>query len=138
MTRNDEGAVTLYVVITFTALMAAFGLVVDVGAATVAKGKAIHNAYAAARAGADAMSAETFVTTGTVTADPAAARTAALAYLRRVGAGTDATVTVSGNTVHVEVRQVEHPQILNMFGLGTITVSGDGSATAVYGLQGTT
>lgn len=138
MTHDDEGSVSLYVVITVTALMAAFGFVVDIGSATVAKGQAIHNAYAAARAGANAMSAETFVTTGHVIADPIAARRAALAYLQQVGAAQDATVTVSGATVHVEVRQVEHPNVLSMFGLSEITVSGEGSATAVYGLQGPT
>lgn len=138
MTRDDQGSVSLYVVITATALMAAFGFVVDVGSATVAKGQAIHNAYAAARAGANAMSAETFVTTGHVVADPAAARHAALAYLHQVGAARNATVTVSGATVHVQVRQVEHPNVLSMFGLRQITVTGEGSATAVYGQQGPT
>jgi hypothetical protein len=138
MRRDEEGSVTLYVVITVTALMAAFGFVVDVGGATVAKGQAIHNAYAAARAGANAMSAETFVTTGHVVADPVAARRAALAYLQHVGAAQDATVTISGATVHVVVRHVEHPTVLSMFGLRQITVTGDGSARAVYGLQGPT
>ena len=138
MTHDEQGSVSLYVVITATALMAAFGFVVDIGSATVAKGEAIHNAYAAARAGANAMSAETFVTTGHVVADPSAARRAALAYLQHVGAALDAVVTVSGATVHVAVRQVEHPNVLSMFGLSEITVTGEGSATAVYGLQGPT
>lgn len=135
MRRDEQGSVSLYVVITATALMAAFGFVVDVGNATVDKGQAIHNAYAAARAGANAMSAETFVTTGRVVADPVAARRAALSYLQQVGAAQGATVTVSGATVNVEVRLVEHPTVLSMFGLRQITVIGDGSATAVYGLQ---
>ena len=137
--RSDEsGSISLYVVITVTALMAGFGLVVDVGSATVAKGQLIHNANAAARAGAESLSAETFVTTGHVTADPAAARRAALAYLQRIGASGTAQVSVVGNTVHVELTEKEHPHILSMFGLNTLTVSGDGSATAVYGLQGPT
>jgi hypothetical protein len=134
--HSDDGAVTLYVVLTVTALMAAFGFVVDVGGATVAKGKAIHNAYAAARAGAEAMSNESFVTTGRVLADPVAARRAALIYLTRVGAARDATVTVSGATVRVDVRVVQRTGVLSMFGLDQITVTGDGSATAVYGQQG--
>ena len=136
MKRHDTGSISLYVVITVTALMAGFGLVVDVGSATVTKGQLIHNAYAAARAGAEAMSAETFVTTGHVTADPLAARRAALAYLQRVSASATAQVTVTDNTVTVELTKSEHPHILSMFGLRTLTVSGGGSATAVYGLEG--
>ena len=38
MRSDDSGSISLYVVITFTALMAGFGLVVDVGRATVARG----------------------------------------------------------------------------------------------------
>ena len=78
------------------------------------------------------------MTTGHVTADPAAARRAALTYLQRIGAGGIAQVSVVGNTVRVELTDKEHPHILSMFGLNTLTVSGDGSATAVYGLQGPT
>lgn len=138
MSRGESGSVSLYVVITVTALMAALGFVADIGAATVAKGQAIQDAYAAARAGADAMSATAFVTTGRVAADPAAARRAALAYLERLGAAQDATITVSGATVRVTVRQVEHTAVLSMFGLRQISVTGQGSATAVYGVQGPT
>lgn len=135
MIRDDEGAVTLYVVITFTALLAALGLVADVGSATVTKGRAIHSAYAAARAGAAAMSAETFATTGHVIADPRAARRASLAYLQSIGAANGATVSVSGNVVHVEVRLADQTEILNLFGLDEFSVTGEGSASAVYGLQ---
>jgi hypothetical protein len=136
MNRDDEGAITLYVVITMTALLAAFGLIVDVGTATAAKGRAIHAAFAAARAGADALSNETFVTTGHVNIDVAGARRAATTYLVEVGLAEDATITVSGSTVRVTVRHTEHPRILNAFGLSGITVAGSGEATAVYGVQG--
>lgn len=136
MKRSDEGAVTLYVVITMTALMAAFGLVVDVGAATEAKGQAIHAAYAAARAGAEAVSSEAFVTTGHVTLDTAAAQRAALSYLQHAGFAQGATVTVTGSTVTVHVVRTTHPHMLNAFGLGALTVTGAGSATAQYGVQG--
>lgn len=135
MRRNDEGAVTLYVVIMVMALFAALGLVADAGAATATKGRAIHNAYAAARAGAEAMAAGTFAATGRVLADPHAARQAALAYLQTVGAADGASVTVTGNVVRVQVRLIEPAHILNMFGLTYFTVTGDGSATAVYGLR---
>jgi hypothetical protein len=138
MRREDSGSISLYVVVMLTALMAGFGLVVDVGSATVAKGQLIHNAFAAARAGAEAMSAETFVTTGHVRIDPTAAQRAALAYLQRINSGAAAQINVTGNTVLVQLTHNEHPQILSMFGLRTLTVSGEGSATAVYGLRGPT
>lgn len=136
MKRDDEGSITLYVVITMTALLAAFGLVVDVGTATAAKGRAIHTAFAAARAGADAMSTEAFVTTGHVNINVAAARRAATTYLDEIGLAEDASITVFGSTVRVTVRHTEHPRILRAFGLSGITVTGAGEATAVYGVQG--
>lgn len=136
MRRDEEGSVTLYTVITMTALLAALGLVVDVGTATAAKGRAIHAAFAAARAGADALSGETFVTTGRVSVNASAARRAATTYLADIGLADGATVTVSGSTVTVTVRHTEHPRILNAFGLSGITVTGSGEASAVYGVQG--
>lgn len=135
MKRTDDGAVTLYVIITVMALFAALGLVADVGGATVTKGRAIHNAYAAARAGAEAMTAATFALTGRVVTDPGQARQAALAYLQSVGAANGATVTVTGAVVTVHVRLIEPAHILTMFGITQFTVTGDGSATAVYGLR---
>lgn len=137
MTRDDDGAVTLYVVIMMTALMAAFGLVVDVGAATEAKGQAIHAAYAAARAGAEALSPEAFITSGHVTLDPTAARQAALTYLQHAGLAASAKVTITGSTVRVEVQQTTRAHILSAFGFGSFTVTGAGQATAKYGVQGT-
>ena len=133
MKHDDTGSVTLYTVIMMTALLAALGLVVDVGASTAAKGRAIHAAYAAARAGAEELSVEAFVTTGRVDLNPTAARRAALAYLARVGLANGALITVTGSTVQVTVHSTQHPQILNAFGLTSLTVTGSGEATAQYG-----
>lgn len=135
MIRNDEGSVSLYVVLTAAALFAALGLVADGGAATAAKSRAISEAYGAARAGAQAMARATFAETGTVTADPAAARSAALRYLAALGAADQATVTVVGREVHVGVTLHQPAHVLSMFGLHEFTVTGHGSATAVYGVS---
>ena len=135
MTRDDDGSVSLYVVISAVALFAVLGLVADGGAATTAKGRAISQAYGAARAGAQAMAPASFATTGTVTTDPAAARAAALRYLAQTGAADSAIVTVTGRQVWVRVTLHQPARVLSMFGLREFTVTGEGSATAVYGVE---
>jgi hypothetical protein len=133
--RGDEGSVTLYVVITALALFAALGLVADGGAATATKSRAIADAYAAARAGAQALARPALATTGTVTTDPAIARQAALDYLDSIGIQRGARVEVSGRQVRVTVTLTQPARILSMFGVHAFTVTGSGSASAVYGVQ---
>lgn len=135
MTRGDDGSVSLYVVLSAVALFAAFGLVADGGAATNAKGRAISHAYAAARAGAQAMSPAGFATTGTVTTDPVAAKSAALRYLTAARAADGAVVRVTGRQVWVRVTLHQPARVLSMFGLREFTVTGEGSATSVFGVE---
>jgi Flp pilus assembly protein TadG len=131
--RADErGSVSLFVVLLVPALLAAAGLVLDGGSAVAAKAQAVGDAYAAARAGAQALSAATYAATGKIRADPAAARSAAVAYLRRAGEDGPAHVDVHGRQVHVNVTAASPTRLLNVFGLTAIHVTGRGSATAVY------
>jgi hypothetical protein len=135
VTRGDDGSVSLYVVLSAIALFAAFGLVADGGNAITAKGRAISHAYAAARAGAEAMVPASFATSGTVTTDPTAARAAALRYLSQAKAADGAVVDITGQQVRVRVTLHTGARVLSMFGLLEFTVTGEGSATAVYGVE---
>lgn len=133
---GEEASITLYALITLPVLFAGVGLVVDGGYAMVAKSRAISDAFAAARAGAEALSEPTYAATATVVLDPVAARDAALGYLNQAGAGAGAVVNVGGNEVSVSVRLTDPTRLLDLFGLSRLTVTGSGSATATYGVQG--
>ena len=83
--EDDRGSITAYLLITTVAIFALAGLVLDGGAALAAHGRAADVAQQAARAGADALD-ETSLRSATpagLTANPAAARTAAGRGTRR-------------------------------------------------------
>ena len=104
--------VTAFVVIFTLALLAMAGLVFDGGLALSAKVRAIDDAQAAARAGAQAIDIPLYRQSGTITLDSAQAVADAQGFL--AAAGEHGTVTVTGETVDV-------------------TVTGAGSATAEQG-----
>ncbi len=126
----------LYVVITTVALLAGAGLVIDGGTALAARGRAIGDAYAAARAGAEALDQSAFATAGTVTDDPAAAAAAAHQALAVDGDDAGAEVSVDGRVVTVRVTITAPTNLLGVVGIDTLTVHGEGSARAVYGVTG--
>ena len=133
---RERGSVTVFTLVTVTALFAGAGLVLDGGAATDTKAKAIGDAFGAARAGAEALARQQFAVNGSVVTDPAAARAAVLAYLARIGATGHAVTTVTGATVTVTVSLTSPTRLLDAFGLSSITVTGRGTATATYGTGG--
>ena len=103
--RTDAGAVSVFVVIVATALIAVTGLVLDGGRLLAARREAQDIAANAARAGAQALD-EHRLRAGRTVLDPIAAMHAVSAYLSRTpAAGTSRdgvdTVTV---TVHMPVR----------------------------------
>jgi Flp pilus assembly protein TadG len=131
--RDEHGQVTAFVVTIFLALLLLAGLVIDGGLALAAKRRAINEAEAAARAGAQAIAIPTFRTSGNITLDPASARTAAHAYL--AAAGHSGTVRVVGERVTVTVQITQQLQILGLAGLGHLTVTGQGTAVPEHGVE---
>ena len=129
--RGDEGIVTAFVVLFMLALLAMAGLVLDGGLALAAKIQAIDDAQAAARAGAQAIDVPLYRSTGQVTLDPTEAARGAERYLAQ--SGRTGTVAVDGDRVTVTVRVTQPTQILSVVGIGAISVSGTGSATAEQG-----
>jgi Flp pilus assembly protein TadG len=129
---NDRGAVTVLMLLLSTALFALGGLVVDGGRALTARERAVNHAEQAARAGAAALS-ESELRRGVVVPNPAAARTAALAFLRRTG--DRGTVSVLGNRVTVRVETSTTTVLLGLVGVRHFTVAGSASARPVRGIE---
>ena len=100
MIPNQEGSITLWFAVLASALLAVVGLVWAGGDALAAKARAQSEAFAAARAGAQAVSTAGLAA-GTVVLDPVAANQAAEAVLGAAGA--NGVVSVSGRTVSVTV-----------------------------------
>ncbi|HEY3943303.1 MAG TPA: hypothetical protein VGL60_12595 [Acidimicrobiales bacterium] len=124
----ESGMVTAFVVIFTAALIVMAGLVLDGGLALSAKVQAIDDAQAAARAGAQAIDIPSYRATGQITLDPTQATTDAEHYL--AAAGHTGTVEVNGEQVTVTVTINQPTQILSLAGIGHLTVSGTGTATA--------
>lgn len=131
--RDEGGMVTATVVIFTVTLLAVVGLVFDGGTLLTANRRAINEADAAARAGAQAVDLSSLRGGGAVLVDPVLAEDRAREYLALVGH--DGSVSVDGATVTVEVSFVERLSILGAFGVGPRTIKGVGVARAVRGIQ---
>ena len=127
--------VTAFVVIFTFALLLLAGLVIDGGLTLAARVQAINEAQAAARAGAEAINIPLFRSTGEIVLDPAEANQAAESYL--AATGHTGTVQVNGDDVDVTVSITQPMQILGIGGVGSLTVTGHGSAAAQHGVDGT-
>ena len=125
---RDAGMVTAFVVIFTLALLVMAGLVLDGGLALSDKVRAVDDAQAAARAGAQAIDIPLYRSTGQITLDPAQAATDAEQYLAE--AGQTGTVSVSGDQVTVTITVSQPTQLLALAGISHLTVSGTGTATA--------
>lgn len=128
---SERGAVTAFVATFTVALLGVAGLVADGGFVLAACRQAADEAEAAARAGTQAVDESALRSGGTVALDPDAARARALDYLAATGHRGE--VEVSGDTVRVEVSFERDLTLLRMFGLGPVTVTGDGQAHGVRG-----
>jgi len=114
----------------FLALIVMAGLVFDGGGILAAHREADAEAEGAARAAAEQISGHA-LHTGALAIDLSAAQSAAEAYLapyRHTG-----TVTVAGDTVTVTVTFTVPMQVLSVAGIGSKTVSGTGTASALEG-----
>ncbi len=130
--HGEEGTVTAFVVIFTFALVMLAGLVLDGGLTLAAKVQAVDEAQAAARAGAQAVDVPLLRSTGQVVLDASLARQDAMVYLATTGH--TGVVQVDGNEVEVSVTITQPMQILGLGGIGSITVTGRGSAVPAHGV----
>jgi hypothetical protein len=124
--RAEQGRVSAFVVVLTLGLMALAGLGLDGGLALAAKVRATGQAESAARAGAQAVDLDTYRATSAIRLDSARARELAQKYLGEAGA--TGTVSVSGDTVSVEVTDTRPTQLLSLIGVAEIHAHGRGSA----------
>jgi hypothetical protein len=115
-------------------LMAVVGLGLDPGEAYAAKIRAIGQAEAAARAGAQQINLTLYRTTGTLQLNPAAARQTAQQYLT----AEHVTGTASATTARVTVRitTAYRTQLWQLVGVDSIGVHASGSALPQLGITG--
>ena len=130
MRRSEQGSITLWLAVLTGALFVLLGLVWVGGEALTAKATASSDAFAAARAGAEALSGGS-LSAGTVVLDPAAAQSAAEDSL--AAAGVQGRVAVTGRVVSVTVTSEVPGGLLGMVGIRSLVVSGAAAASATPG-----
>jgi putative Flp pilus-assembly TadE/G-like protein len=128
--RERGQVIALFVVLT-VGFVAIAGLVEDGGRALSARARALDEAQAAARTAAQQVDLTALRAKGTIELDKAAASQAGYQYLASVG--DKGSVTVAGNSVHVDVSISVPTQILGAFGVSTLTVSAQADAAAEAG-----
>jgi hypothetical protein len=129
---RERGSVTAFVVVMATAFVMAAGLVVDGGLALAAKITALDEAQQAARTAATAL-AQGPLRNGQLALNPGPAIADAQAYI--AATGDIGTVTLDGDQIHAHIVHQQHTQILGLFGLGEITVTGDATAQIEQGVN---
>jgi Flp pilus assembly protein TadG len=126
--RDERGAITVFVVVIFIALIAMAGLVIDGGSALAAKRRAMTTAEQAARVGADALDPASLRSGQPVVARHRAI-SAAQAYLDRVGAA--GRVDVDGGIVTVTVSAAYDTALLSVIGVNRMRVTSAASAVSI-------
>jgi Flp pilus assembly protein TadG len=133
-TRGGEaGQVSAFTALIAATLLLFAGLVVDGGLALSARLRALNDAQAAARAGAQALDLTAYRQDGRVVLDPARARALAEAHL--AAAGSTGAVTVSGDRVTVTASRTQRMQVFTLVGLDSLSVSGTATAQAQRGIR---
>ena len=133
---QDEGSISLLVVVFFLALLTAAGLVVDGGAKIRAARQASSVAEEAARAGAGQIDRDRAYTRGGrfVVNRTAAAAAAARTYL--TNSGNDGSVTiVNGQKIRVTVTITKPTTLLAAIGVNEVTATKTATADLLQGVE---
>ena len=130
--RQDEGAVTIFVVIVASALLVFAGLVVDGAGKIRALQRADHVALEAARAGAQQIDIPNAAKGQNARIVPSQARTAANAYLSAAGMSGSVTLTNSNQRVVVTTRETYDPVVLGIVGMGQQAMEGRAAVDLIH------
>ena len=127
--RQETGVVTVTIVVLVIAVVAAAGLVIDGGRLLAARRDAANTAAAAARTAAQELDVSRFETGNDVTLATEDATNVAREIITRQGyAAADATITINGAVVRIEIRDEVPLTLLAFTGLRTRTVTGTATA----------
>ncbi|MGW7362927.1 pilus assembly protein TadG-related protein [Streptomyces sp. NPDC054841] len=131
---NDRGGVTVFVAVCVVALIGIIGLAVDGGGKLRATERADYIATEAARAGGQAIDPAQAISGQAITVDPQAAQAAAQAYLGSAGVAGTVAVSADGKTLTVTTTDSYATKFLPVVGIGSLSVSGQGTATLLHGV----
>ncbi|MFF8572722.1 TadE/TadG family type IV pilus assembly protein [Streptomyces sp. NPDC015408] len=131
---NDRGGVTVFVAICVVALIGIIGVAVDGGGKLRATERADHVAGEAARAGGQAIDPTAAISGENIVAKPQDAVAAARAYLHSVGATGTVNVSADGKTLTVHTTGTYATKFLPVVGIGSMPVTGHGTATLLHGV----
>jgi Flp pilus assembly protein TadG len=131
---DDLGGVTVFVAVCVVALIGIIGVAVDGGGKMRATERADHVAGEAARAGGQAIDPTAAISGESIVVKPQDAIAAAQAYLRSVGATGTVSVSADGKTLTVHTTGTYATKFLPVVGIGSMPVTGHGSATLLHGV----
>lgn len=131
---GERGSVSLFVVVLVFGLLLMIGLVVDGGGKIRATQRADQIAREAARQAGQVLTSDA-VRGNSATVDVAQGRAAANTYLTAAGAS-GGEVTITGSAVHVTAQVTWTPVFLQVIGVNSMSVTGEGTAQVVRVQQG--
>lgn len=124
----------MFVAVCVIALIGIIGVAVDGGSAMRAVERADYIAGEAARAGGQALDPAKAISGTAIVVDPQDASAAAQAYLATAGATGTVSVSGDGKTLTVNVTGSYDTKFLSVVGIGSLSVSGHGTATLLHGV----
>jgi hypothetical protein len=130
--RRDEGAMTLFYVVMALCLFLIVGLVWDGGAALDAASRADEIAQEAARAGGEQIDPTQAIEGTAIVVSPNAAQAAAHSYLQQAGVTGTVAVDPGGQMLTVDVTTLYHPAFATLLGIGSMTMTGHGTAHLLH------
>ncbi|MGM7439906.1 pilus assembly protein TadG-related protein [Streptomyces tunisiensis] len=131
---QDRGSVTVFVAVCVVVLIGIIGVAVDGGGKMRATERADHVAGEAARAGGQAIDPTAAISGDSIVVKPQDAVAAAQAYLHSVGATGTVSVSADGKTLTVRTTAAYATKFLPVVGIGSMPVTGHGSATLLHGV----
>ncbi|MEU4953674.1 pilus assembly protein TadG-related protein [Streptomyces lavendulae] len=132
--RDDEGGIAIYTAIVTVALLGIIGLAIDGSGKLRATERADAIAMEAARAAGQAIDPAAAITGQQVRADPAAAQAAGQAYLARAGTHGSTALSGDGTKLTVTVHDTYNTKFLAIAGIGSMNVTGHGTARLLHGI----
>lgn len=124
----------MFVAVCVIALIGIIGLAIDGGSKMRATERADYIAGEAARAGGQAIDPADAISGRAITVDPQAAAAAAQSYLSSAGATGTVSVSGDGKTLTVTVTGSYATKFLPVVGIGSLSVTGHGTATLLHGV----
>ncbi|MFD9338632.1 pilus assembly protein TadG-related protein [Streptomyces sp. NPDC060028] len=131
---GDAGGIAIYTAIVTIALLGIIGLAIDGGGKLRATERADALAMEAARAAGQAIDPASAVNGVGIQVDPEAAQAAAQAYLARAGSQGSTSLSADRTQLTVTVRGAYATKFLSIVGVGSMEVTGHGTARLLHGV----